>query len=163
MTDRGEKGFTLIELIVVVSLISILLVFAAPRLDVSFFSDQERKLSAWMLLTVKTLKESAFKAQTITTLHVDLDNNRMWTSAGPVTEETPRENEYALPAGHRLMDAQYPETDKITRGVAVVQFYPKGYSDKALIHIEDGDDNRTSYLIEPFLPHINISDTYLEF
>lgn len=158
-----DEGFTLIELIVVILLISIVLVFAAPRLDVSFFSNQERKLSAWILLTVKSLKETAVKTQTSTTLHIDLDANRMWTSIGEVTDETPRENEYALPSGYRLVDVQFPEMDKITRGVAVIRFYKKGYSDKALIHIEDSDDIQSSYLIEPFLPYVKISDTYIEF
>lgn len=163
MRSSGESGFTLIELIVVILLISILMVFAAPRLDVSLFSDNERKLSAWILLTVKTLKENAFKTQTINTLHVDLDANRMWTSTGEVTDETPRENEYVLPEGYHLMDVVFPEQDKITRGAASIRFYAKGYSDKALIHVEDDDDNRFSFLIEPFLPHVKISETYIEF
>lgn len=163
MKSPDDRGFTLIELIVVILLISIVMVFAAPRLDVSFFSDQERKLSAWILLTVKSLKENAVKTQTLNTLHIDLDANRMWTSMGEVTDETPRENEYVLPAGYRLMDVQFPEMDKITREIAVIRFYKKGYSDKALIHIEDNDDIQSSYLIEPFLPHVKISDTYIEF
>lgn len=163
MKSPGDRGFTLIELIVVILLISILMVFAAPRLDVSFFTDHERKLSAWILLTVKTLKENAVKTQTINTLHIDLDANRMWTSAGEVTDETPRENEYVLPSGYRLLDVEFPDMDKITRGAAAVQFYKKGYSDKALIHIEDDDDTRSSFLIEPFLPHVKISETYIEF
>lgn len=161
--SNGENGFTLIELIVVILLISILMVFAAPRLDVSLFSDNERKLSSWILVTVKALKENAFKTQTINTLHVDLDGNRMWTSIGQVTDETPRENEYVLPAGYRLMDVWFPDEDKLTRGTAAIRFYAKGYSDKALIHVEDDDDNRFSFLIEPFLPHVKISDTYIEF
>ena len=53
--------------------------------------------------------------------------------------------------------------EKIRQEIAIINFYPKGYSDRAVIHVEDGHDNRYSYLIEPFLPHVKIKDEYIEF
>ncbi len=158
-----NQAFTLIELIVVISLISILLTFAVPRLDVSFLSDNKRNISSWILLTVQSLKENAVKDQTLCTLHIDFDNNQLWTSAGPVTDETPKENEYSLPSGYRMMDVEFPDANKINKGIAEIQFYKKGYSDKSLIHIEDNDDVQYSFLIEPFLPHVKIIEKYVEF
>ena len=165
----NNSAFTLIELIVVISIISVLLAFSIPRLDISFFSDNERKISSWILLNVKALKQKAVKEQTLQVLNIDLDNNQMWSTSGPVpeeteeTEETPKENEYQIPAGYRLMDVEFVNEDKITKGVAGIYFYKKGYSDKALIHIEDNDDFQYSYLIEPFLPHVKIIEEYIEF
>jgi len=166
----GNQAFTLIELIVVISMISILLAFSIPRLDISFFSDNERKLSSWILLNVKALKEKSVKEQTLNVLNVDLDNNQMWPSAGFVvenneedTEDMPPENVYKIPSGYRLVDVEFVNEDKITKGIAEIHFYRKGYSDKALIHIEDDDNLQYSYLIEPFLPHIKITDEYIEF
>jgi len=151
-------------------MISILLAFSIPRLDISFFSDNERKLSSWILLNVKALKEKSVKEQTLNVLNVDLDNNQMWPSAGFVvenneedTEDMPPENVYKIPSGYRLVDVEFVNEDKITKGIAEIHFYRKGYSDKALIHIEDDDNLQYSYLIEPFLPHIKITDEYIEF
>ena len=58
---------------------------------------------------------------------------------------------------------EFLNEDKITRGIAEIHFYRKGYSDKALIHIEDDDNEQSSYLIEPFLPHVKIIEEYVEF
>ncbi len=166
---RNNQAFTLIELIVVISMISILLVFTIPRLDASFFSDNERKISSWILLNVKALKEKAVREQTLYVLNVDLDNNQMWSSSGLVSEsteeseETPKESKYQIPSGYRLVDVEFLNEDKITGGIAEIHFYHKGYSDKALIHIEDDDNAQNSYLIEPFLPHVKIIDEYVEF
>jgi prepilin-type N-terminal cleavage/methylation domain-containing protein len=169
MSLRNNHAFTLIELIVVIAMISIVLAFAIPRLDASFFSDNERKISTWILLNVKALKEKSVREQTLYVLNVDLDNNQMWSSSGPVTEDIeasdviPAENKYQIPSGYRLVDVEFLNEDKITRGIAEIHFYRKGYSDKALIHIEDDDNAQYSYLLEPFLPHVKIIEEYVEF
>ena len=158
----------------VIALISIMLAFAIPRLDNSFFSNNKRKLSSWILLNVKSLKEKAVREQTKNILAVDIDNNQMWVSCETVSAEAenapeavpggaPEKNEYKLPDGFRLMDVEFLNNEKITSGVAEIHFYPQGYSDKALIHIEDRDENRNSYLIEPFLLHVKIENQYIEF
>jgi len=82
-----NQAFTLIELIVVIALISIVLAFAIPRLDNSFFSNNKRKLSSWILLNVKSLKEKAVREQTKNILVVDIDNNQMWVSSETVSGE----------------------------------------------------------------------------
>lgn len=158
----NNQAFTLIELIVVISVISVLLAFALPRLDASFFSDKERKLSTWILLNVKSLKEQAVQEQALLVLNIDFDNDQIWSSVGPMTEETPKANEIQLPSGYELMDVQFANKEKISSGVAEIYFYQKGYSDKALIHIRE-DDNQYSYLIESFLPHVKIFEEYIEF
>jgi len=168
-----NKAFTLIELIVVIALISIMLAFAIPRLDNSFFSNNKRKLSSWILLNVKSLKEKAVREQTKNILTVDIDNNQMWVSSETVSGESPEsggepvaapeKNEYKLPDGFRLMDVEFLNDEKITSGTAEIHFYAQGYSDKALIHIEDRDEHRFSYLIESFLLHVKIEDQYVEF
>jgi len=175
----NDKAFTLIELIVVISLISIILAFSLPKLNISLVTDNQRKLSAWIVLTVKSLKENAVREQLSYVLYVDFDNQQMWTAKdGPddaknqeeaapeksdKEKEIPQENKYLLPQGVRLMDVAFTEDEKIKEGIVPIHFYPKGYSDKAIIHIQDADDNRYSYLIESFLPHVNIFEEYIDF
>ena len=176
----NNKAFTLIELIVVITLISIVLAFALPKLNVSFVTDHQRKLSTWIVLTAKSLKESALREQSLYILYLDFANQQMWTGKDAPTEETsekkdaskeqtaeekkaPEENKYSLPEGYRLMDVEFADDQKMKEGVVSIHFYPKGYSDKAIIHIQGTDDNRYSYLIESFIPHVKIYEEYIDF
>jgi general secretion pathway protein H len=161
-----HKAFTLIELIVVMSLISILLFFAVPRLDVNVFSNDDRNVSTWILFTVKSLKEKSQQDAVRLTLYVDLDNDMMWSGGeaeSEVKEAAPKENQYKLPEGMQFLDVQFPGVEQKSSGIAEIYFYPKGYSDKAIIHIRDNDHNRNSYVIEPFLSEVKIYDRYIEF
>ncbi len=60
---RNHQAFTLIELVVVITLISIVLAFALPKLNMSLVTDHQRKLSTWIVLTVKSLKEISVREQ----------------------------------------------------------------------------------------------------
>lgn len=159
----GNHGFTLIELVVVISLVSILLFFSIPRLDISLFKDRNRELSAWIILTVRSLKEVSFREQQTYAMALDFDNNRMWVASADAVDEAPAENKQSLPKGFRLLGLAYPEQDKIITGVAKIHFYPMGYSDAALIHVEDNNNNRITYQIEPFLAHVKIHEEYFEY
>jgi general secretion pathway protein H len=176
----NNQAFTLIELIVVITLISIVLAFALPKLNISFVTDNQRKLSTWIVLTVKSLKEKALREQTLYVLYLDFDKQQMWTEKVVTTIETskkeetakeqtseekkaPEENKYSLPEGYRLMDVEFVDDRKMKEGIVPIHFYPKGYSDKAIIHVQDANDNRNSYLIESFIPHVKIHEEYIDF
>ncbi len=147
----------------VISLISILLFFSIPRLDVSFFKDRDRELSAWIILTVKSLKETAFREQQTFVLFLDLDHNRMWTAPAEADGEVPTEEKQRLPKGFRLLGLAFPDQDRIITGVAEIRFYPKRYSDAALIYMEDNKNNRITYQVEPFLPRVKIHEGHIEY
>lgn len=159
---KKDLGFTLIELVVVISLISLLLFFSVPRLDISLFSDDQRKLSAWLQLTVKSLKQEAVRKQTGLVLNLDMDENEMWTStqeevrATGENEDTPKGNVYRVPEGVHLTGVEFTDQDKITSGIARINFYPKGYSDRATILLEDDQDRRLAYHVEPFLLRVDV-------
>ncbi len=143
--------------------------FAVPRLNTPLLSSDERKVSNWIVLTVKSLKENAVRRQIDHILHVDLENNRLWTSVDiPKIDELEemakkKINEYELPRGYRLLDVEFPEERKKTSDVAEIRFFKKGYSDHAMIHLEDDDAHRMTYEIEPFLLHVQIHEEYIGF
>lgn len=78
-------------------------------------------------------------------------------------EKTAPSKPYTLPEGIEIMDVEYPGEDKIGSGEAEIAFYPSGYSDKAIIHIKDDDDNQLSFWIEPFLTKVKLFEEYVEF
>jgi prepilin-type N-terminal cleavage/methylation domain-containing protein len=163
---RQNNGFTLIELIVVISLISLMFFFAIPRIPVDALSDNTRKVSRWIMLNVSALKEKAVHDQKRYVLHLSLDSNRLWVTSEIMSEEELEEAAaigYNLPEDIKLLDVEYPDKEKISLGQADIYFYKKGYSDKAIIHITNNDNEVLSFLIEPFLSRARLYNKYLEF
>lgn len=158
-----NNGFTLIELIVVISLISLMLFFAIPRFKNSVLSDNTKKVSRWIMTKVLTLKERAVRDQKLYILHVNLDSNRLWMTNELMSEQelqNAAQNAYELPDDIQVLDVEYPDEEIISEGRADIHFYKRGYSDKAMIHVENNDNEQLSFLIEPFLSRVKVYEKY---
>lgn len=163
---RLNQGFTLIELIVVITLISLMLFFAIPRFQVDVLSDNTNKVSRWIMVKVHSLKEKAVREQKLYVLHISLDSNRLWVTSEIMSHEelqAAEANGYELSDDINLLDVEYPDEEKISVGRADIYFYKKGYSDKAIIHISNDDNERRSFLIEPFLSRVRLYNKYIGF
>lgn len=183
MNKLNQNGFTLMELIVVIVLIGIMLLFAVPRFNTSLTINDKNKFSRWMIMQVKSLREKSFQERSLYTLHIDISVGKFWvTHEAPAEEEKPEDETgfaeevksafaeeeapktYELPDDLVLLDVEFPEKGIISMGEVVINFYPKGYSDRAIIHIADeGDLKRYSYRIESFLPRVKMVDEYVEY
>ena len=162
---KKYDGFTLIELIVVMALLGIMLMFSIPRFHEALFLDDTKKSSRWFIAKVQSLKESAIRNQKQYFLHIDLDLNRIWEtdeSMSPESLENAALDAAALPGNIKILDVEFPSIGKITSGRANITFYKTGYSDKALIHMQDGDE-QFSFLIEPFLTKVTLFEKYATF
>lgn len=161
----NSRGFTLIELMVVMLLISIILAVVIPRFDSAPFQDPGKKLSRWMINAVRHLRTTAVQKQKIQALVVDLSEQRMWMIHEQMSEEeqsAAAEKAFTLDESMRIVNAQYPDQERISTGTIEVRFYPAGYSDLVLLHIESEDAERLSYLIEPLLPKLKIVEEWIE-
>lgn len=149
----------------VTALLSIMLVFTVPRLHKTFFLDETKSSSRWLIGKIQALKETAIRNQKRYTLHIDLDAERFWeTDASMPAEdlESAALTAEPLPEGLKIADIEYPLGGKINSGRADINFYKQGYSDKVLIHLQEGETN-VSFLIEPFLFEVAQYDTYANF
>ncbi len=165
-TDINCSGFTLIELIVVISLIGLMLFFSLPRLQDNPFLDDSKQSSRWLIGKVQSLKESAIREQKQYSLHFDLDSGRIWETNESMSaediESAALNNSHSLPEDLRIIDIEYPQKGKIVGGQAEIIFYKAGYTDKALVHMQEGD-LYLSFLIEPFLSKVQYSENYASF
>jgi general secretion pathway protein H len=158
-------GFTLMELIVVVTLLSILLVFAIPRFQSTMFQDDVKRSSRWIIAEIQMLKESAVRDQKQYTLHINLDNNTAWETNESMSQEDQEKALLAanqIPGSLKIIDVDYPSRGLVNTGVADIRFFKGGYSDKAMIHTEDGE-TRWSFLVEPFLSEVRLIEEYAGF
>jgi prepilin-type N-terminal cleavage/methylation domain-containing protein len=166
LTHNGQTaGFTLIELIVVVALLGLMLFFSLPRLQNNPFLDDDKQSSRWLIGTIQTLKESAIRDQKLYTLHFDLDSGRVWETNESMSQDDIENavlNSHTLPEDLRIIDIEFPTKGKINSGQAAINFYKAGYTDKALVHMQDGN-TYLSFLIEPFIPNVQFFEKYASF
>jgi len=164
--DAQPAGFTLIELIVVISLIGLMLFFTLPRFGENPFLNDSRQSSRWLIGKVQSLKESAVRDQKQYYLHFDLDSGRVWETNESMSAEDIASAAFnsgsSLPDDLRIVDIEYPEKGKIISGEAELTFYKAGYTDKALVHMQEGD-SYLSFLIEPFLSNVQFYEHYASF
>lgn len=165
-TNNGQShGFTLLELIVVITLLGIMLVFTVPRFHETLFLDQTKTGSRWIIGKIQALKEAAISNQKQYTLHIDLDAEKFWETDSSMSAEaleTAASNADSLPDGLKIADIEYPVGGKLDSGQTDITFYKDGHSDKVLIHLQDGAEYE-SYLIEPFLSEVTRYETYVSF
>lgn len=163
--NRHLNGFSLMELIVVMALLSIMLVFSIPRFHQSLFLDDSKTSSRWITRKIQSLKEAAVRNQKHYTLHFDLDTDHYWETDDSMPAEDLEKaamHTEPLPDGLKIADIEFPLRGKVSSGRTDITFFKNGYSDKAMIHTQDGG-SYASYLIEPFLSEIKRFDTYASF
>jgi prepilin-type N-terminal cleavage/methylation domain-containing protein len=167
MYKRSAKtGFTFLELMVVVSLISILLFFSIPRFQGALGASSEDKSLRWIITKVRILKDRAVKEQRLYLLHVELDANWIWISHADMKEDQlqkARENGLRITRDLQIQQVEFMGRDDVSSGRADIRFFPSGYSDKAAIVFQTVDDDYQSLVIEPFLARVEIADTLVRF
>jgi prepilin-type N-terminal cleavage/methylation domain-containing protein len=158
--SRDEKGFTLIELIVVMALIGIMLSISIPSLRDSFFTDPLKATTRKVIGLVTGVRELAVRSQQPYLLHISRLENRIWYEPEIKEKEKPdSDNEKKGDSEGELL---FPESVKISGIVVekdaiasqdqtVIWISKQGYMNDTLLRIEDADGNHLNVQFYPFL------------
>ncbi len=166
MKLSGNRGFTLIELSVVLILIGIVMAFAVPRFQTSIVTDELKASTRRMIALIKGLKEEAVREHKVCFLHFDLESNQYWIDSTDMTEE-----ERALapakastfPAGVRVLDVWFRDKGKEAAGRTAIRFSRKGYIQPSVIHLGAADERVFTLVLSPFLGKVKVYEEYIDF
>ena len=163
---KANRGFTLIEILVVMFLLGSFLLVAVPRIsdlaDVNIKS-ASRNISGM----VKYLYNEAIFKKNIYKLAFDIDNGEYWVEYMEdnqfVTSYDPVLKRKKLPSGIYFQDIFTERTqEKVESGEEVfILFMPHGFVDYAVIHL---NSKSSSYTIEtkPYTGGTKIYDDYYD-
>ena len=107
MRVAQEKGYTLIELAVVVVLIGLMLAISIPRIQYSLLTDNLKSTTRRIIGLVKGLRDEAIREQKVCLLCFDIESNELWVESDAPSEEErelARERAFRLPPDIRILD-----------------------------------------------------------
>lgn len=162
---NDTKGYTLIELAIVIVLIGMMLAVSIPRFRYSLLTDNLKSVTRRLIGVVKEIRNDAVREQKPYFLYFDLDANKVWVeSQGMGQEERKmiRERAYTLPQDTRIMDIWRKDGGKQAHGQVAIRFTKKGYVQHTAIHLGAEDGRKFSLILSPFLGTIKSHDTYVE-
>jgi prepilin-type N-terminal cleavage/methylation domain-containing protein len=161
-----NAGFTLMELIVVLVIISIMLVFTVPEFSQRIFRDNTETTLNWIVFNVSKLKKEAGYQGKDLFMCISPDTNTISIRANPPDPESLDSkiiSNFSLPEDVILHGVEFNMPGQKTNNDSCIQFYKKRYSDHAIIHISDNHGNFFSCLIQPFLHKVKIYEKYIQF
>ena len=170
MSHRGndtETGLTLIELSAVLLILAVLLTFLTPKLrDLTEYhiKSSSRRLAS----TIKYLFDEAAIRHTYYRLNYDLKRGEYWVTyldEGKEFKEDPSvlSSRVRLPGSIHFEDIVTQHRGKVYGGEAFTQFFPNGWVEETIIHLEDKRGRHYSLLVMPLTGKVRIYDRYVEF
>lgn len=161
----NSKGYTLIEIAVVVALIGIVLLLAVPAMRYALLNDDLQITINRITSTARTMRNDAVREQVDYILQFNIDGRTFWTYTADMTPEKRAEKKqaaFALPDGVKIVSISYPWEEKHIDGEISVTFYKSGVVQPAIIHLAQ-DERQATLIFEPFLSRIRIYNKYVEY
>jgi prepilin-type N-terminal cleavage/methylation domain-containing protein len=158
-----ERGFTLIELIVVTTLIGIMLALTVPTLRNTVFTDPLKTTTRKLIGLVTGVREVAVRSQQPYLLHISRLENRIWfepegVKSGSAESVTEKKGELIFPESVRISGILLEDDGDLAQDQLVVWVSKQGYMIDILLQIEDEDGKHLNVQFYPFLEPALVSD-----
>jgi prepilin-type N-terminal cleavage/methylation domain-containing protein len=162
----NHRGFTFIEITVVIFLIGLIIGLAMPRVRDAFLTDDLRRTCRKMIGLMKELRNEAIRENKAYFMHFDLDGNRFWVDSTSMSEEEQaraREQASSLPEDVRVVDVWFRGKGKTVGGETSIRFSNKGYVPQSAIHLSSEDGRSFTLELSPFLGRVKVLESYVEY
>ncbi len=161
-----KKGYTLIELMVVIVLLGLIFTIATPKIRDALFRDELKGATRQMVGLIMRLRNEAIREHKDYMLHFDLESNRFWFDSPSMTEEERARiaaDASPLMGQVDIMDVWISGEGKIMLGEVRIRINKKGYIQQSIIHLGMEDNREFTLLLSPFLRRVEVYDKYIEF
>ena len=151
---RSQAGFTLIEILVVLIIISIVSLIVIPRIRISSPASLLRSEIRHFVRYVKYLRGMSATENILHKLYIDLDNGKYWAVYIDENGEEQKALEDLLPEVKidetvKFREVRTPGKLPATEGSTSVIFYGNGEVEGAEIVFETGSDKTVTLKIHP--------------
>ncbi len=162
---RAQKGFTLLELILVMVIIAVSMGIVLPRLpDIAGMKIHRGARKVGMIM--KLTRDRAVTLRRYYRLEVDIETSTLKASYfGPENSYVEDEDIRVLemPSPVRIADVVTSGAGRVVEGAGEIFFSPKGMIEPSAIHLTDGGDQEITIQPGVLNGSIRIEDGYVEF
>jgi general secretion pathway protein H len=162
-----QAGFTLLEMVVVIVILSVIALVVLPRLP--FAHERDLKTSARTLAaSLRYLGDLAISTKQHYRLHITLLTNeiavtRVLPEGDELAVSDGSLNQLSLLDGIAIGDVVTPRLGKVSEGEAVLDFGPLGVEDLAVVHLKRVDDtNFYTVVVYPGSGRVTVLEGYQE-
>jgi prepilin-type N-terminal cleavage/methylation domain-containing protein len=161
---RTSKGFTLLELMIVIAIIGIVLGYAAPRLFGAFTSSNIEKTERNMSTIIQLARSSALTQHKTYYVQFNIDDGIIGYYPMPDKsgEEPELEKKMELPEGVSIKGVKTPYQPKKEKGKADLKVTSDGVVEQGLIYVEGGINKTYTFMVKPFSGKFKVYDRYVE-
>ncbi len=145
-TRNGQQGFTLLELIIVMVLISLTAAFVVPKIQSSLYSDELTASAQRFVHLVTETAQEARARHTSFTLRFHADTKTFVAvpaTTGSATEEEEQNKAYVritLEDSVSVVGIEVPQDETLTENNETgIIFTNKGYTRKAAVHFTNSE------------------------
>jgi len=179
---KNNGGFTLIEMIIVIVILSVMSLLVVPRLS-NFFGNKRENFIILTSMIAKTFDDSFINDRiNFFSIHLfepgmevsDSEDERSSRNNG-ISVMTLDDNGNFVDSDNKLMKyRQFPDSfrleevvlssgERIGIGTVMVPYYPQGYSDNVILHILTDDEDQWSVRFYKFQKDASIFHDYINF
>jgi len=165
-----SRGFTLIEIGLVILILGIMLALVVPRFQDRSHAELVSQIRR-MAVTIRFLRHQAILDGRTYRLVYNITDHEYWSATGgeaegepiSVDDNGPLMRKVTLPQPVGFTDVVFPLTaGKLLEGVGFTQFYPDGYVDLTVIHLDNGEEAYT-LRVEPLTGNVYVTAGYQDF
>ncbi|MBW2473296.1 MAG: prepilin-type N-terminal cleavage/methylation domain-containing protein [Deltaproteobacteria bacterium] len=164
--NRGGAGFTLVELMVVMVLVSLFMVFSIPlfsNIGTSSLGTSARRLSGTIKYLFNESALSGLEYRLIYNLDRGTYRAQVLEADGELVAAPDQGREASLKGDVLFKDLQLPGRGKFTAGQVTTRIHPSGWVEETIIHLDDGAGEMLTLRVMPLTGTTEIFDGYREF
>lgn len=161
----GEPGFTLLELAIVLFIMALMFTIALPYMGsyrTALLKSEARRLAG----RASYMYDEAASQKVVLRLIFDLDHQRYAVARldpyamNPqfVADHSSAGRTVIMPPSVGIRDVTVADLGTFNSGIVACQFYPEGYVDATLVHLEDLSGDVMTLFFNPATGQVSIAD-----
>jgi prepilin-type N-terminal cleavage/methylation domain-containing protein len=160
----GSKGFTLLELVLVMVIMGLTISFAMPSLRSTLYADQVKDTARRLVGLVEEVGQRAVREQATYSLRYDSEAGAFVAAPESSSDESAERKALRLEVPEEVKVTGFASFHAGTRSAATASllFSRRGYVDFTLIYLQESGGDEYTIMLSPFLGPSRVFEGHLE-